>query len=365
MKSVDELLQEMTLEEKISMLSGEGLWNTKPVERLGIPSLMLTDGPIGVRKQTGGQDNIGLQKSVNSTCFPAGTTVACSWDPDLMYEMGKALGDEAQAQDVGVLLGPAMNIKRTPLCGRNFEYLSEDPYLTGVLATAYVNGVQSRGVATSLKHYAANNQEYRRRSVNAVIDERTLREIYLTGFEMTVKNAKPATVMSSYNRVNGIYASENKYLLHDILRKEWGFEGVVVSDWDATNDHALGLKNGLDLRMPCLSDKDARDMMAAYQNGIITEEEIDAAVRRNLTLIKNAIEQHKETQMESEAHHALVRKIAGESMVLLKNNDHILPLSKTADIAVIGDMASNLRYQGGGSSHVEPYKCDNNLSESR
>lgn len=363
MKSVEELMHELTIEEKISLLSGQGLWNTKPIERLGIPSLMVTDGPIGIRKQNGGQDNLGLQKSVNSTCFPAGTTVACSWDTDLMNEMGKALGDEAQAQDVGVLLGPAMNIKRTPLCGRNFEYLSEDPYLTGALATAYVNGVQSRGVATSLKHFAANNQEYRRRSVNAVIDERTLREIYLTGFEMAVKESNPATVMSSYNRVNGVYASENNHLLNEVLRDEWGFEGLVVSDWDATNDHALGLKNGLDLRMPCLSGKDARDMMAAYEAGKITMEEIDTAVRRNLTLIKNAVEQHRDTPMESETHHALVRKIAGESMVLLKNENQVLPLVETAKIAVIGDMAKQLRYQGGGSSHVEPFMCDDLLEE--
>ncbi len=365
MRSVDVLLKELTLEEKISLLAGQGLWNTKAIERLGIPSIMITDGPIGVRKQTGGQDNVGLQKSVNSTCFPAGTTVACSWDPELLYEMGQALGDEAQGQDVGVLLGPAMNIKRTPLCGRNFEYLSEDPYLTGHLAAAYVKGVQSRGVATSLKHFAANNQECRRRSVNAVIDERTLREIYLAGFEIAVKESDPATVMSSYNRVNGVYASENGYLLNDILRKEWGFQGLVVSDWDATNDHALGLKNGLDLRMPCLSGKDARDMMAAYKTGTITEEEIDTAVRRNLVLIKNAVENHRETPMAFEDHHALVRKLAGESMVLLKNSNHLLPLSRSAKVAIIGDMAQNLRYQGGGSSHVEPYKCDDLLKEIR
>lgn len=363
MKSVDEIMKELSLEEKISLLAGQGLWNTKAIEHAGVPSLMLTDGPIGVRKQMEAQDNVGLNKSVNSTCFPAGTTVACSWDEELLKQMGEALGDEAQAQDVGVLLGPAMNIKRTPLCGRNFEYFSEDPYLTGRLAVAYVNGVQSRGVATSLKHFAANNQEYRRRSVNAVIDERTLREIYLTGFEMAVKEAEPAAVMSSYNRVNGIYSSENRHLLTEVLRKEWGFEGMVVSDWDAVNDHALGLKNGLDLRMPCLSGKDSRDMMAAYEDGRITLEEIDTAVRRNLTLIRTAVENHRETAMQSEEHHALVRRIAGESMVLLKNEGNLLPLNKAQTIAVIGDMAKNLRYQGGGSSHVEPYKCDDLLEE--
>lgn len=365
MKTAESILAELTLEEKISLLSGQGLWNTKAIERLGIPSLMITDGPIGVRKQTGVQDNVGLNKSVNSTCFPAGTTVACSWDLDLMTEMGQALGEEAQAQDVGILLGPAMNIKRTPLCGRNFEYLSEDPYLTGALAAAYVNGVQSKGVAASLKHFAANNQEYRRRSVNAVIDERTLREIYLTGFEMAVKGAKPATVMSSYNRVNGVYASENNHLLNEILRDEWGFDGLVVSDWDATNDHALGLKNGLDLRMPCLSGKDARDMMAAYQAGKITDAEIDTAVLRNLKLILTALKNHVDQPMNSEAHHALVRKIAGESMVLLKNEGSILPLAKDEAVVVIGDMAKKLRYQGGGSSHVEPFKCDDLLEEIR
>ena len=363
MQSAEELLKELTLEEKISLLSGQGLWNTKAIERVSLPSLMLTDGPIGIRKQTGAQDNVGLNKSVNSTCFPAGTTIACSWDRELFTEMGQALGEEAQALDVGILLGPAMNIKRTPLCGRNFEYLSEDPYLTGALAAAYVKGVQSQGVATSLKHFAANNQEYRRRSVNAVIDERTLREIYLSAFEMAVKEAKPATVMSSYNRVNGVYASENRHLLTEILRNEWGFEGVVVSDWDATNDHALGLKNGLDLRMPCLSDKDAKDMMAAYHDGRITEEEIDAAVLRNLRLILTAVENHRPQSMNSEAHHALVRKLAGESMILLKNDRNVLPLGKNEKVAIIGGMAKNLRYQGGGSSHVEPFRCDDVLEE--
>lgn len=365
MKSVDEILQELTVEEKISLLAGQGLWNTKEIKRLGIPSLMITDGPIGVRKQMGAQDNVGLNESVNSTCFPAGTTVACSWDTELMEQMGEALGEEAQAQDVGVLLGPAMNIKRTPLCGRNFEYFSEDPYLTGKLAAAYVKGVQSKGVAASLKHFAANNQEYRRRSVNAVIDERTLREIYLTGFEIAVKEAHPATVMSSYNRLNGVFSSENRHLLTEILREEWGFKGLVMSDWDAVNHHALGLKNGLDLRMPCLSDKDSRDMMSAYRSGEITMEEINTAVRRNLELINTAVENHCRTEISSEEHHALVRRIAGESMVLLKNDGSILPLDKKKSIAVIGDMAVKLRYQGGGSSHVEPYKCDNLLEEMR
>lgn len=358
-EKIQNLLAELTLEEKASLCSGLNFWQTKPVERLGIPSIMVTDGPHGLRKQKQGADNLGLFDSVPATCFPSAAGLAGSWDRDLITKVGVALGEECQAEDVAVLLGPGANIKRSPLCGRNFEYFSEDPFLSSELAASHINGVQSQGVGTSLKHFAANNQEHRRMSTNAIIDERTLREIYLASFEGAVKKAQPWTVMCSYNQVNGEFASENKTLLTDILKEEWGHEGFVVSDWGAVNERALGLEAGLELEMPSSNGEGDKKIVEAVNNGSLSVEALDSAVARLLRIIFRAVEEKKEHASYDQAeHHALARKVASESMVLLKNEDNILPLKKEGKQAVLGAFADQSRYQGGGSSHVVPTKLD-------
>lgn len=361
-RDIKKLISQMTLEEKASLCSGLDLWHLKGVERLGIPSIMVSDGPHGLRKQNA--EHIELKTSVPATCFPTAVGLASSWNRELVEKVGAAIGEECQAEGVSVLLGPGANIKRSPLCGRNFEYFSEDPYLSSEMAASHIKGVQSQGVGTSLKHFAANNQEHRRMSVDAVIDERTLREIYLASFEGAVKKGKPWTVMCSYNRVNGEYASENKYLLTDILRDEWGFDGVVVSDWGAVNERVKALEAGLDLEMPSSFGIRDQQIVQAVKEGKLSEEVLDRAVERILNLLFKAVDGRKENATyDKEAHHQLAREVARECMVLLKNEDKILPLKRQGTIAVIGEFARKPRYQGGGSSHVNPTKLDDIYEE--
>ncbi len=363
-RDIKGLIKQMTIEEKASLCSGKNFWNTKGIERLGIPSIMVTDGPHGLRKQDGSGDHLGLHDSVPATCFPSAAGLAGSWDRDLITQVGVALGEECQAEDVAVLLGPGANIKRSPLCGRNFEYFSEDPFLSSELAASHINGVQSQGVGTSLKHFAANNQEHRRMSTDAVIDERTLHEIYLASFEGAVKKAQPWTVMCSYNQVNGEFAGENKTLLTDILKEEWGHEGFVVSDWGAVNERANGLAAGLELEMPSSNGMGDRKIVEAVKNDNLSEEKLDQAVERLLRITFKAVDNKVENATyDKAAHHELARKVASESMVLLKNEDNILPLDKETTLSVIGAFAKSPRYQGGGSSHVNPTKLDNILEE--
>lgn len=365
-KNIKELISQMTLEEKASLCSGLDFWHTKPVERLGIPSIMVSDGPHGLRKQAESEDHLGVNQSVKATCFPSGASLASSWNRSLVEKVGVALGEECQAEGVSVILGPAANIKRSPLCGRNFEYFSEDPYLSSEMAASHIKGVQSQGVGTSLKHFAVNNQEHRRLSVDAVVDERTLREIYLASFEGAVKKSKPWTVMCSYNRINGEYASENEYILTSILKEEWGHEGFVVSDWGAVNERALGLKAGLELEMPSSGGVGDRKIVEAVKAGKLSIEILDKAVERILNIIFKAIDNKKENAVYSkEEHHKFAKEVAKECMVLLKNDDNILPLNKEDRIAVIGAFAEKPRYQGGGSSHINPTKIDNALNEMR
>lgn len=344
-----ELVNEMTLEEKAGLTSGQDGWFLKAVERIGIPSIRTSDGPHGLRRID--QDVEKLEgHSTPSVCFPAACATATSFDRDLLYKMGVALGRESQNQQVDILLGPGVNMKRSPLCGRNFEYLSEDPYLAGELAASYVNGVQSQGVGTSLKHFFANNQETRRMDVSAEIDERTIREIYLPAFETVVKKAQPWTVMASYNKIGGTYSTANKKYLTDILRNEWGFEGLVTSDWGATHDRAGVIAAGCDLTMP--AEGDDHKIVEAVKNGSLAEADLDACVVRLLELIFKAVENRRhDTVVDYDADHDLAREVAENSIVLLKN-DGILPLSKTAKVAFIGIFADKPRIQGGGSSHI-------------
>lgn len=363
-RDIKKIISEMTLEEKAGMCSGLDFWNTKPVDRLGIPSIMVTDGPHGLRKQDESSDHLGINDSIPATCFPSGAGLACSWDRSLLEKVGIALGEECQTENVAIILGPAANIKRSPLCGRNFEYFSEDPYLSAEMAANHIKGVQSQGVGTSLKHYAVNNQEIRRMSVDAVLDERTLREIYLASFEGAVKQSQPWTVMSSYNKVNGVYASENKYLLTDILKDEWGHEGFVVSDWGAVNERVAGLSAGLELEMPTSNGTGDKKIVDAVRSGKLDESILDKAVERLLGIIFKAVQNRKAGAVyDAQEHHALARDVARESMVLLKNEDNILPLKKGSKLAVIGAFAKNSRYQGGGSSHIKPTKLDNIFDE--
>jgi beta-glucosidase len=363
-RDIKKLISQMTLEEKAGMCSGLDFWHLKGVERLGIPSIMVTDGPHGLRKQQADADHLGVHKSVPATCFPSAAGLASSWNRELLEKVGAAIGEECQAEDVAVLLGPGANIKRSPLCGRNFEYFSEDPYLSSEMAASHIRGVQSQGIGTSLKHYAVNNQEHRRMTVDAIVDERTLREIYLASFEGAVKQARPWTVMCSYNKVNGEFASEHKYLLTDILRGEWGFEGIVVSDWGAVNERVKGLAAGLDLEMPSSFGIGDRKIVEAVKAGILSEEELDMVVERILKLIFKAVENKRpNATYDKEAHHQLAREVARECMVLLKNEDRILPLKREGTIAVIGEFARRPRYQGGGSSHVNPTRLDDVYEE--
>ncbi|OPJ64896.1 beta-glucosidase [Clostridium oryzae] len=363
-RDIKEIVSKMTLEEKAGLCSGLDFWHTKGVERLGVPSIMVTDGPHGLRKQDTSADHLGINDSVPATCFPSGATLACSWDRSLLQKVGTALGEECQAEGVSVILGPAANIKRSPLCGRNFEYFSEDPYLSTEMAANHIKGVQSQGVGTSLKHFAVNNQEHRRLSVDAEVDERTLREIYLASFEGAVKQSQPWTVMCSYNKVNGTYASENEYLLTSILKEEWGHEGFVMSDWGAVDRRENALKAGLELEMPSSNGIGDNRIVQAVKNGELKEEVLDKAVERLLNIIFKAVDNKKEGAVyDREQHHSLARKIAGECMVLLKNEDNILPLKKEGKIAVIGGFVDKYRYQGGGSSHIKPNKLDNAAEE--
>lgn len=356
------IISQLTLEEKAGLCSGLDFWHLKNVERLDIPSVMVSDGPHGLRKQQGKGDHLGLNESVKSTCFPTAATTASSWDRDLLRQMGEALGEEALAEQVSVILGPGTNIKRSPLCGRNFEYFSEDPYLAGEMAAAYINGVQSKGVGTSLKHFAANSQETRRDISNSVMDERTLREIYLAPFEKAVRQSQPWTVMAAYNLLNGVYCAENEKLLDDILRKEWGFEGVVVTDWGAENDRVRGLKAGQNLEMPACDGINDAKLVQAVISGELEESVLDEAVDAILDLIYRAAETLQKNEgavYDRDAHHALARRIARESMVLLKNDGQILPVAAGEKIAVIGALARSPRYQGAGSSKINPTRLDN------
>lgn len=358
-RDIKKLISQMTLEEKAKLCSGLDAWHTKPIERLGIPSIRMSDGPHGLRKADALFD-----KSIPATCFPTAVTLAASWDRELIEKVGKAIGEECQAEDVQILLGPGVNIKRSPLCGRNFEYYSEDPFLSSEMAKHFIKGVQSEGVGTSIKHFAANNQEHRRLTVDAIVDERTLREIYLASFEKAVKEAKPWTVMCSYNKVNGTYASENEFLLTKVLREEWGFEGFVVSDWGAVNDRVLGLSAGLDLQMPYDGGHGDKKIIEAVKSGKLPEEVLNKAVERILRIVFKAIENKKgNATYDKDAHHRLAREIARECFVLLKNEDNILPLKKEGTIALIGAFAKKPRFQGGGSSHVNPTKIDDAVEE--
>lgn len=351
-----ELISKMTLEEKVSLLSGKDFWHLRGNDRLGIPELMITDGPHGLRKQNPDGEKKGLSNSVPTTCFPTAVTTACSWDPELLYKMGEAMGEECLAEKVSVILGPGVNMKRSPLCGRNFEYFSEDPLLAGELAAGLINGVQSKNVGTSIKHFAVNSQEKRRMTIDSVVDERAFREIYLTAFEIAVKKSQPWTVMNSYNKVNGTYASDNGYLQNDILRDEWGFEGIVVTDWGAANDRVVGLKNGNDLEMPSSTGYNDKKICDAVRNGTLDEKYVDLAADRMLTLIKKSEKALGDYTYDKEAHHELAAEICRQSLVLLKNENSILPLKKDAKIAVIGEMARAPRYQGAGSSVINPTK---------
>ena len=363
-KEIKDIVAKMTLEEKCKFVSGANFWNTEPVERLGVPSVMMTDGPYGMRKQAEDPDHLSLHASEPATCFPPGCVLACSWDPELAEKMGSALADEALAANVSILLGPAVNIKRSPLCGRNFEYLSEDPYLSGKMAAGHIKGLQKKSVGASIKHYVANNQEYRRMTSDSQVDERSLREIYLAGFELAIKESQPWTVMCSYNKINGTYASDNKYLLSDILRDEWGFEGYVMSDWGAVNDRVQGVIAGLDLEMPGDSPENSAKLAAAVKAGELDEAALDTCVERILKITYKYLENKpKKPLVNLEKNHALARKIASESMVLLKNENNILPLAKNTSIAVIGEFAVEPRFMGGGSSHINPTRVDKALEE--
>jgi len=356
---IKKIVSEMTLEEKASLCSGLTAWETKPIERVGIPSIFVADGPHGLRKQKAQSDHLGLFESVPATCFPTACATASSFDVELIEEMGKAIGVECIAQDVSVVLGPGTNIKRSPLCGRNFEYFSEDPYLSGKMSAAHIDGVQQTGVGTSLKHYVANEQETLRMTISSEVDERTLREIYLAPFEEAVTKSKPTTVMCSYNKVNGVFASENEYLLSDILRDEWGFEGFVVSDWGAVNDRVLGLAAGMELEMPTSRGINDAFIVKAVKSGKLDEAVLDRAVERILKITFETVvtsEQKTKYPLDLKEHDELARKIAGECVVLLKNDDSVLPLAKEKKVAFVGEFFEKPRFQGGGSSHINPYK---------
>ena len=356
------LISQLTLEEKAGLCSGADFWHTKAVERLGIPASMVSDGPHGLRKQDDKVDHLGVNDSIKAVCFPAASATAASFDKAMLTRMGEAIGDSCQHEGLSVVLGPAVNIKRSPLCGRNFEYFSEDPYLAGKLSAAFIHGVQSRNVGTSIKHFAANSQEHRRMSSSSEVDERTLREIYLPAFETAVKEEQPWTVMCSYNRLNGVFASENPWLLTDVLRKEWGFEGYVVSDWGAVSDRVAGLAAGLDLEMPSSGGINDKKIIEAVRSGKLDEAVVDQAVERILNIIFRFTENAKpDTPWNKEAQHQLAAEIAADCMVLLKNDDKILPLRKEDTVAFIGEFADKPRFQGGGSSHINCFRTTSAL----
>ena len=353
---------DLTLEEKASLTSGADFWTTKAVDRVGIPSVMMTDGPHGLRKQSGSTDHLGLASSVPATCFPPAVGIGSSWDPEIIERVGAAIGVEAAIEDVAVVLGPGINIKRSPLCGRNFEYFSEDPIVSGVLGAASVRGIQSKGVGTSLKHFAANNQEFDRMRASSDVDPRPLREIYLRGFERVVKDASPWTVMCSYNKLNGVWTSEDPWLLTSVLRDDWGFDGLVVSDWGAVNDRVAGVAAGLDLEMPSSGGRTDAQLVAAVRAGELAESVLDTAAGRAIDLVRKAGRRPAVSgPLDVDAHHALAREAAGRSIVLLKNDGALLPLADDQKVAVIGAFATEPRFQGAGSSLINPTRIDEAL----
>lgn len=359
LKRVD-IVKSMTLEEKAAFLSGKNVWQSRDISRLNIPSIFCSDGPHGIRKQAGEGDHLGLNDSLPATCYPTAATVANSWDIKLGEDIGEALGKEARELGVDVLLGPGLNIKRSPLCGRNFEYFSEDPYLSGKMAAAYVRGIQKQGVYACPKHFAVNNQELRRMAMDSIVDERTLREIYLTAFEIAVKEGGAKAIMSSYNKVNGVYANENKHLIKDILRDEWGFGGIVITDWGGSNDHVLGVASGSNLEMPAPGLDSAREVIRAVKEERLSIEEVDECVDDLLEAVLSLSKkkESKSVGFDIDLHHKLARRAAQESIVLLKNNEELLPLKASCKVAIIGDFAFNPRYQGAGSSMVNPTKLE-------
>ena len=356
----EDIISKLTIEQKCALLSGKNTWQTQYYPKQGVPSIWLSDGPNGLRKQAGAADHLGLNPSEPATCFPTAATMANSWDPALGEEIGRALGEETAAYRVNVLLGPGLNVKRSPLCGRSFEYFSEDPYLSGKMAAGYVRGIQANGVAACPKHFAVNSQELRRMASDSILDERTLRELYLTAFEIVVKEAHPKAIMSAYNKVNGVYANESEHLLLDILRKDWGFDGAVVTDWGGSNDHVEGVKNGSTLEMPSPGLGAARKLLKALEEGKISEHTIDERVDELLDLALSTDEaiQKAPRKFDEAAHHQLAKRAAAESIVLLKNEDGILPLKQGKKVTLIGDFAIKPRYQGAGSSMVNPTRLD-------
>ena len=361
-RKYQDLIDQLTLKEKASLISGKDFWQTVNIDRVGIPSAFLSDGPHGVRRQAAAADHLGLNASIPATCYPTAATMANSWDPELGEGLGQRLGQEAAVQKVNVLLGPGMNMKRNPLCGRNFEYFSEDPYLAGKMAAGYVRGIQSNGISACVKHFACNDQEENRMTLDSVLDERTFREIYLTAFEIAVKEGKTKSIMSSYNLINGVYANENEHLLVDILRNEWGFNGLVVTDWGGNNDGVLSLKCGNQLEMPGTPDR-PEEVLKAIENGELEESVLDDNLDVLLGIIFDTMENGVKKAPEKfdiEEHHAFAEKCAEESAVLLKN-DGVLPLKKEEKVAFIGDFLYLPRYQGAGSSIVNPTKLDNTV----
>ncbi len=356
----EELIKKLTLDEKVSLLSGKNFWETMNIDKYGIPSIFLSDGPNGLRKQAKAADHLGLNPSIPSTCFPTSACSANSWDPSLLEKEGKALGEEAVVNEVSVLLGPGVNMKRNPRCGRNFEYFSEDPLLAGRLAAGFIRGVQSNGVISCVKHYACNNQEIRRITSDSVLDERTLREIYLPAFEIAVKEGQAGAVMSAYNKVNGVYCNENQHLLVDILRKEWNFSGLVITDWGGNNDRLEGLKATNELEMPTTNGETNREIKQAVTEGKISEDVVNEAVDRliDAALKTNAAIKASKRTFDKEAHHKVAQEVAEGSIVLLKNKGNVLPLAPKTKVAIYGDFAKNPRYQGAGSSIVNPIKVD-------
>ncbi len=355
-----EIIEKMSLKQKADFASGYDYWHLESAQDLGLPKIMITDGPHGLRKQNPNGNSVGLGNSYPSTCMPPAATSACSWDENLLREEGEALAEECLQEKVSVILGPGTNIKRSPVCGRNFEYFSEDPLLAGKMSAGLINGCQSKGIGTSLKHFACNSQEAFRMIINEVIDERTMREIYFPAFEIAVKEAQPWTIMNSYNRINGVYASQNDWLQNKVARDEWGFEGLFVTDWGASVDRVPGLKAGTDLEMPSSGTLNAERIVAAVENGELDEAVLDERIDMVVDLIlksKPALE--KDFKFDIEEHHAVARKVAEGSMVLLKNEDNVLPLKEGQKIAVIGEMAKAPRYQGSGSSVINPTKLDN------
>ena len=363
--NIQEIISELTLEEKASLCSGADFWHTKEVSRLKIPNVMVSDGPHGLRKQEILSGQVAFGQSIKAVCFPSATALACSFDEDLLYTLGCALGEECQAEEISTLLGPGVNMKRSPLCGRNFEYFSEDPYLAGKLAASHVKGVQSKNIGTSVKHFAANNQETLRTSISVDVDERTLREIYLSAFEIIVKEAKPWTIMCSYNCINGVYSCENDWLLNQVLRKEWGFEGLVMTDWGAMNDRVKAIKAGLDLEMPSCMGITDQYLVDAVKNGTLSMEILDVTVERILTLVQNYYSHKQENaSYDLDEHHKLAKKIASECAVLLKN-DNVLPIKASTKVAFIGEFAKKPRYQGGGSSHINSFKVSSAIESAQ